>query len=556
MYRYDEFDSTFVRQRVRRFRDQVARRLTGALSEDEFKPLRLQNGLYLQLHAYMLRVAVPYGTLNSAQMHKLAYIADRWDRGYGHFTTRQNIQYNWPTLNDVPDILDALADVGMHAIQTSGNCIRNVTADHFAGAAADEVADPRPTAELLRQWSTDHPEFAYLPRKFKIAVTGSPNDRAVIRAHDIGLRVKFDDDGLLAYEVIVGGGLGRTPVVGKVICSALPKAHLLTYIEAILRVYNLAGRRDNKYKARIKILVNSMGIDAFRKAVDTEFQGLLSHDKGLSVDPAVEARIEQYFSPPVFMSMNVDEEALSTLLLDDENFSRWYRQNLSTHIDTNYSIVTISLKAPGAVPGDATAEQMRVVADLAERYGHDEIRVSHEQNLVLPHIHRSYLKKVYEMLLLNELATPNVGLITDSIACPGMDYCSLATARSIPIAQDISTHFSDPAYAEAIGPLKIKISGCINACAHHHIGNIGILGLEKGGRENYQFTFGGDHTENMQLGDRAGPGIDAEQVVPAIERVVKLYLNNREGSNEAFVDTYRRLGTTPFKEALYDESVE
>jgi sulfite reductase (NADPH) hemoprotein beta-component len=556
MYRYDEFDSTFVRQRVRRFRDQIARRLTGALSEDEFKPLRLQNGLYLQLHAYMLRVAVPYGTLNSSQMQQLAHISERWDRGYGHFTTRQNIQYNWPTLNAVPDILDALADVEMHAIQTSGNCIRNVTADHFAGAAADEVADPRPTAELLRQWSTDHPEFAYLPRKFKIAVTGSANDRAVIRAHDIGLRVLLDESGQLAYEVIVGGGLGRTPVVGELICSALPKAHLLPYIEAILRVYNLAGRRDNKYKARIKILVKSMGIDAFRKAVETEFQHLLSQNNGLSVDPTVEARIQQYFSPPVFMSMGVDEVALLRLLKDNEHFSRWYRQNLSAHVDPNYSIVTISLKAPGAVPGDATAVQMRAVADLAERYGHDEIRVSHEQNLVLPHIHRSYLKAVYETLVLNELATPNVGLISDSIACPGMDYCSLATARSIPIAQDISTHFADPAYAETIGPLKIKISGCINACGHHHIGNIGILGLEKGGRENYQFTFGGDHTERMQLGERAGPGIDADQVVPAIDRVVKLYLNNREGSNETFLDTCRRLGTTPFKEALYDTSVE
>lgn len=556
MYRYDEFDNTFVRQRVRRFRDQVERRLNGSLSEDEFKPLRLQNGLYLQLHAYMLRVAVPYGSLNSTQMRQLATIAERWDRGYGHFTTRQNIQFNWPTLKAVPDILDALADVGMHAIQTSGNCIRNVTADHFAGAAADEVADPRATAEILRQWSTDHPEFAYLPRKFKIAVTGSANDRAVIRAHDIGLRVRWDDSGQLAYEVIVGGGLGRTPVIGEVICPALPKTQLLPYIEAILRVYNLAGRRDNKYKARIKILVKAMGIDAFREAVDKEFQSLLAQEHPRSIDPAVEARINQYFAPPAFMSMSVDHISLSKSLKNNESFARWYRQNLSQHVNPNYAIITISLKAPGAVPGDATAAQMRCVAELAERYGHDEIRVSHEQNLVLPHVHKSYLKAVYDSLERHALATANVGLISDSIACPGMDYCALATARSIPVAQEISTHFSDPAFAESIGPLKIKISGCINACGHHHVGNIGILGLEKGGKENYQFTFGGDHTERMQLGERAGPGVDAEQVVPAIERVVKLYLNKRDSPSETFLDTCRRLGAEPFKQALYEKSVD
>lgn len=556
MYRYDEFDNTFVRQRVRRFRDQVERRLNGSLSEDEFKPLRLQNGLYLQLHAYMLRVAVPYGTLSSTQMRQLATIAERWDRGYGHFTTRQNIQFNWPTLKAVPDLLDALADVGMHAIQTSGNCIRNVTADHFAGAAADEVADPRATAEILRQWSTDHPEFAYLPRKFKIAVTGSANDRAVIRAHDIGLRVRLDDSGQLAYEVIVGGGLGRTPVIGEVICPALPKTQLLLYIEAILRVYNLAGRRDNKYKARIKILVRAMGIDAFREAVDKEFQSLLAQEHPRSIDPAVEARINQYFAPPAFMSMSVDQISLSKSLKNNETFARWYRQNLSQHVNPNYAIITISLKAPGAVPGDATAAQMRCVAELAERYGHDEIRVSHEQNLVLPHVHKSYLKAVYDSLERHALATANVGLISDSIACPGMDYCALATARSIPVAQEISTHFSDPAFAETIGPFKIKISGCINACGHHHVGNIGILGLEKGGKENYQFTFGGDHTERMQLGERAGAGIDAEQVVPAIERVVKLYLNKRDSASETFLDTCRRLGTEPFKQALYEKSID
>jgi len=399
-------------------------------------------------------------------MRQLAHISERWDRGYGHFTTRQNIQFNWPTLKTVPDILDALAEVGMHAIQTSGNCIRNVTADHFAGAAADEVADPRVTAELVRQWSTDHPEFAYLPRKFKFAVTGSANDRAVIRAHDIGLRLLKDDQGQLCHEVIVGGGLGRTPVVGEVLHPSLPAADLFPYIEAILRVYNLSGRRDNKYKARIKILKDRPGIN-----------------------PDTEVQINRYFTPPAFMSMPVDETALSLLQSEDEQFARWHRQNLSQHRDPNYSIVTISLKKPGETPGDASAAQMRAVADLAERYGHDEIRVSHEQNLVLPHVHRSYLPAVFEAL---------------------------------------SQHFSDSAYAESIGEMKIKISGCINACAHHHVGHIGILGLEKGGKENYQFTFGGDHTENMTLGERAGPGIAAEQVVPAIERVVKVYLKSRD----------------------------
>jgi len=510
MYRYDEFDFSFVHQRARLFRDQVERRLSGALTEDEFKPLRLQNGLYLQLHAYMLRVAIPYGSLTSRHMRQLAYISERWDRGYGHFTTRQNIQFNWPTLEAVPDILDALADVGMHAIQTSGNCIRNVTADHFAGAAADEVADPRIAAELVRQWSTDHPEFAYLPRKFKFAVTGSANDRAVIRAHDIGLRVLLDKQGQTCYEVIVGGGLGRTP----------------------------------------------MGIDAFRDAVETEFQSILSQKNRLQghsdIDPATEAKIKQYFEPPAFMSMPVDEAALSLLQTNNEQFARWYRQNLSQHRNSDYAIVTISLKKPGATPGDASADQMRAVADLAERFGHDEIRVSHEQNLVLPHVHRSYLPEVFDVLSQHDLASSNAGLISDIIACPGMDYCSLATARSIPVAQNIATHFEDPAYAESIGEMKIKISGCINACAHHHVGHIGILGLEKGGKENYQFTFGGDHTENMTLGKRAGPGIDADQVVPAIERVVNVYLKSRDNPDESFLDTCRRIGDNPFKEALYD----
>lgn len=552
MYRYDEFDTAFVRQRVKQFRDQIDRRISGALTEDEFKPLRLQNGLYLQLHAYMLRVAIPYGSLNSTQLRQLAFISDKWDHGYAHFTTRQNIQYNWPTLAAVPDILDALADVGMHAIQTSGNCIRNVTADHFAGAVSQEAEDPRITAEILRQWSTDHPEFAYLPRKFKISVTGSSNDRAVIKAHDIGLRVLRDSSGDTCFEVIVGGGLGRTPVIGKTLQAALPKADLLPYIEAILRVYNLAGRRDNKYKARIKILVNSMGVDAFRDAVDEEFKSIISQPSVIAVHPDTEANIQQYFSAPVFSNQAVDEALLQKLQLENLDFARWFKRNLHTHRNDNYSIVTISLKAPGEPPGDASSAQMRIVADIAERFGHDEIRVSHEQNLVLPHVHRSHLPAVFELLSQQKLATPNIGLISDIIACPGMDYCSLATARSIPIAQEISTHYSEEALAESIGPLKIKISGCINACAHHHIGHIGILGLEKGGKENYQFTFGGDHTENMQLGERAGPGIDADQVIPAIDRVVKVYFKQRTHEDESFLETCRRVGTDPFKQALYD----
>lgn len=552
MYRYDEFDTAFVRQRVIQFREQVARRLSGSLTEDEFKPLRLQNGLYLQLHAYMLRVAIPYGSLNSAQMRQLAAISEKWDRSYGHFTTRQNIQFNWPVLEAVPDILDTLADVGMHAIQTSGNCIRNVTADHFAGAASDEAEDPRVTAEILRQWSTDHPEFACLPRKFKISVTGSKQDRAVIRAHDIGLRVLKDAKGEIRYEVIVGGGLGRTPVIGKVLHSDLPKAHLLPCIEAILRVYNLAGRRDNKYKARIKILVNSMGIDAFKKAVDTEFQSILSQEDYAGIHPTTRAIIEHYFSPPAFVDLLSQETATQERMSVDPDFARWCKRNLHKHRNDDYSIVTVSLKAPGEVPGDATATQMRVMAEIAEQYAHDEIRVSHEQNLVLPHVHRSHLIRIYEHLVKHNLATPNAGLISDIIACPGMDYCSLATARSIPIAQKISSHYASTDKADTIGSFKIKISGCINACAHHHVGHIGILGLEKGGKENYQFTFGGDHTEKMTLGERAGPGIDADEVVPALDRVINIYIDKRENENETFPETCKRIGTEPFKDALYD----
>ncbi len=553
MYRYDEFDDAFVRDRVSRFRGQVARRIEGALTEEEFKPLRLQNGLYLQLHAYMLRVAIPYGTLNGAQMRQLAAIAERWDRGYGHFTTRQNIQFNWPKLGDVPDMLDRLAEEGMHAIQTSGNCIRNVTADHFAGAAADEVEDPRPTAELLRQWSTDHPEFAFLPRKFKIAVTGSPNDRAVIKSHDIGLRVRRSDAGEIGYEVIIGGGLGRTPMVGQVLRSFLPKADLLPYVEAILRVFNLHGRRDNKYKARLKILVHETGIENVRGEVEAEFARQMTTVGGPKVlpDPAEVERIASYFAPPVFEDLPEGAKRYEIARRADSVLRAWADTNLSEHRQPGYAIATISLKRPGEAPGDASAAQMRVLADLAEAYGHDELRISHEQNVVLPHVRREDLPEIHGILKRHGLATANAGLIGDIIACPGMDYCALATARSIPVAQNIARHFADPKYAQTIGEMRIKISGCINACGHHHVGTIGILGLEKAGRENYQITLGGDHTEAMTIGQRAGPGFDYDEVVPAIERLIEAYLVLREGAEETFLMAFRRLGAAPFKAALY-----
>lgn len=551
MYRYDEFDHRFVHERVAQFRDQVQRRLSGALSEEEFKPLRLQNGVYLQLHAYMLRVAIPYGTLNSDQMRMLAVISEKWDKGYGHFTTRQNIQFNWPALTDIPDMLEALAHVSMHAIQTSGNCIRNVTADHFAGAAQDEVADPRPIAELIRQWSTDHPEFAFLPRKFKIAVTGSPQDRAVIKAHDIGIRLVKNTQGTLGAQVIVGGGLGRTPMIGQELRDFIAISELLPYLEAILRVYNRIGRRDNKYKARIKILAHEYGIDALRADVEAAFA---AGHRGQTPDlhPQRIAQINSYFAAPAWRS----DDSLTlyeTRLATDPKFSAWVRQNTHAHRADHHAIVTISLKKPGQAPGDASADQMRAVANIAQRYGYDEIRVSHEQNLVLPHVHRADLPHVFQALQNADLATANIGLISDIIACPGMDYCALATARSIPIAQDIATHFSDPAYAQTIGEMKIKISGCINACGHHHVAHIGILGLEKAGRENYQITLGGNHTLDMAIGERAGRGLDAQDVVPAIERLVQAYLKLRLDHSETFLLTLKRLGTDPFVHAIYDQ---
>jgi len=548
MYRYTEFDEAFIRERNAQFRAQVERRISGALTEEEFRPLRLMNGLYLQLHAYMLRVAIPYGTLNGAQMRQLAMIAQRWDKGYGHFTTRQNIQFNWPKLGDVPDILDALGEVGMHAIQTSGNCVRNVTADHFAGAAADEIADPRPVAELLRQWSTDHPEFQFLPRKFKVAITGSPNDRAVTRAHDIGLRM-VEQDGQPGFEVIVGGGLGRTPLLGMVVRDFLPRADLLPYIEAILSTYNSFGRRDNKYKARIKITLHELGLDDLRARIEARFAEIRAEWRGADQD--ILARIEEDFAPPVFKTLPVS--SYEAAYAADPVFRAWADTNLHAHRAPGYAIVTISTKAHGATPGDATAEQMRVMADLAERYGHDELRISHEQNVILPHVHKSDLPAVHAALKAVGLATANVGLISDIIACPGMDYCALATARSIPVAQEIAQRFQAPGLEREIGAMKIKISGCINACGHHHVGHIGILGLDKAGVESYQITLGGDGTETATIGERAGPGFAYDEIVPAIQRLVSAYLARRAGPDESFLQAYRRLGAAPFKAALYPE---
>ena len=549
MYSYTEFDDSFIAERNAQFRAQVERRLDGSLTEDEFKPLRLMNGLYLQLHAYMLRVAIPYGTLGSRQMHKLADIADKWDKGYGHFTTRQNIQYNWPQLRDVPDMLDALAEVNMHAIQTSGNTIRNVTADHFAGAAADEIADPRPVAELIRQWSTDHPEFQFLPRKFKVAVSGAAHDRAVIKAHDIGLQI-VEQNGVLGFQVIVGGGLGRTPMIGKVLYDFVSSEDLLPTLEAIVSVYNLLGRRDNKYKARIKITVHENGIDDIRARVIERYA--LIRPQFTGVDQQILARIAADFVSPNLKTAPIN--AYTSAYDSDPIFRSWADTNLTDHRNPSYAIVSISLKAHGATPGDASAQQMHAMADLAAAYGHDELRISHEQNVILPHVHRSDLPALHAALKAVGLATANIGLISDIIACPGMDYCALATARSIPIAQEIATRFDELKLEHDIGPLKIKISGCINACGHHHVGHIGILGLDRAGVENYQITLGGDGTETATIGERAGPGFSADDIVPAIERLVLRYLALRTDASETFLQTFRRMGLAPFKMALYPEA--
>jgi len=549
MYRYDEFDAAFVGGRVAQFSDQVRRRLSGELNEDQFRPLRLMNGLYLQLHAYMLRIAVPYGTMSSRQLRKLAHIARVYDRGYGHFTTRQNIQFNWPRLKDIPAILDELASVEMHAIQTSGNCIRNITTDQFAGAAADEIIDPRPVAEILRQWSSLHPEFTFLPRKFKIAMTGAPNDRAAIRFHDIGLQAVANASGEIGWEVWVGGGLGRTPMIGKLINSFVPHEHLLAYLESILRVYNRYGRRDNKYKARIKILVHEEGLETIKGQVEAEFAEVRG---GVLTLPQAELdRINAYFAPPAFEALAAQKIDVARELILDPAYGRWLEHNLHSHREPGYVSVTVSLKPIGGAPGDATAEQMEAVADLAERYSFDELRVTHEQNLVLPHVRISDLRFVYDALVAAQLADGNSGLITDMIACPGLDYCALANARSIPIAQAISQKFASEERQKEIGDLMIKISGCINACGHHHVGHIGILGVEKKGGELYQITLGGDATENASVGKILGPGFEADAVPDAIERLVDTYVSRRESPAETFIAAFRRLGDAPFKEALY-----
>ncbi|MGH6753820.1 MAG: nitrite/sulfite reductase [Bradyrhizobium sp.] len=548
LYRYDEFDHAFVQARVEEFRDQVARRIKGDITEEEFKSLRLMNGVYLQLHAYMLRIAVPYGTLSSKQLRVLATIGRRWDRNYGHFTTRQNLQFNWIALKDVPDVLQALADVEMHAIQTSGNCIRNVTADHFAGAAADEVADPRPYAEILRQWSSVHPEFSFLPRKFKIAITASEHDRAAIKVHDIGLRLLKNADGETGFEVLVGGGLGRTPFIGKTIKPFVHGRDILSYVEAILRVYNQYGRRDNIYKARIKILVHELGIEKFAREVEEEWKQM--GDVGLTLDHSVVEEVRSRFSYPAYEKLPHMPDELKQAA-HDPLFERWRKNSVFPHKVQGYSIVTLSLKPVGGPPGDATSDQMDAVADLADRYSFGEIRVGHEQNLVLPHVAKRDLPQLWKALDRIGLATPNINLVTDIIACPGLDYCSLANARSIPIAQELTQRFSNHDTADLIGRLHINISGCINACGHHHVGHIGILGVEKNGEEFYQITIGGRADENAQMGTLIGPAVPYAEVADVIEDIVEAYLALRDRPEELFVDAVKRLGVEPFKERVY-----
>ncbi|MBB3389341.1 MULTISPECIES: nitrite/sulfite reductase [unclassified Rhizobium] len=554
MYRYDEFDHAFVAERVEQFRDQVQRRLSGELAEDAFKPLRLMNGVYLQLHAYMLRIAIPYGTLSSRQMRMLAHIARTYDRGYGHFTTRQNLQFNWPKLSEIPDALADLASVEMHALQTSGNCIRNVTADHFAGAAADEIADPRPYAEILRQWSSVHPEFSFLPRKFKIAVTGAERDRAAIQVHDIGLHLKKNDKGEIGFAVYVGGGQGRTPMVAKLIRDFLPEEDLLSYTTAVMRVYNLHGRRDNKYKARIKILVHETGAEELARQVEVEFAQL--KDSELKLPEKDVQAITAYFAPPALPERAEGWENLARWKKADPAFARWVQQNVQPHKNPDYGMVTISLKPIGGIPGDASDSQMDAIADIAEEYAFDEIRVSHEQNLILPHVALADLEAVYRGLVAINLAEANAGLITDIIACPGLDYCALANARSIPLAQEISRRFGDAARQAEIGELKIKISGCINACGHHHVGHIGLLGVEKKGAELYQITLGGSGDEHTSIGEIIGRGFEPDKVTDAIETIVDTYLGLRLDPSEIFLATYRRVGPQPFKDALYGSAAE
>jgi len=548
MYRYDEFDTAVVRERIEEFRDQVSRRVSGGLTEDEFKPLRLMNGVYLQLHAYMLRVAVPYGTMNSDQMRRLAHIARVYDKGYGHFTTRTNIQYNWPALSDVPAILSELAEVEMHAIQTSGNCIRNVTTDVFAGCADDEIEDPRPWCEILRQWSTIHPEFSFLPRKFKIAVIAASKDRAAMRTHDVGLQLIRGEDGQAAFRVFVGGGQGRIPHIAQEIAPAVPGRDLLAYLTAILRAWNLLGRRDNIHKARIKILVASLGIDAFREEVERHFATLRRED--LRVPDEEVARIRAYFAPPPFANLPRTSGAFDRASLADPDFARFARNNVRRHRQPGYATLIVSLKPQGGVPGDITADQMDLVADLAERFSFDEVRAAYEQNLVLPHVRLDDTPEIWRRLAEAGLATPNADLVTDIIACPGLDYCSLANARSIPVAQALSEQLADLDYQERLGPIRVNMSGCINACGHHHVGHIGVLGVDRKGEEYYQITVGGSADEQAALGEIVGRSLAADEVAPAVGRALDRYLEvRREG--ETFLDAVRRLGADPFRDAIY-----
>jgi sulfite reductase (NADPH) hemoprotein beta-component len=549
MYRYDEFDDTLVRERARQFRGQVQRRLSGELKEEHFKPLRLQNGVYLQLHAYMLRVAIPYGQLNGRKLRQLAMIADKYDKGYGHFTTRQNIQFNWIKLADMPDVLDDLADVEMHAIQTSGNCIRNVTSDHLAGAWADEIEDPRPWCEIIRQWSTFHPEFTSLPRKFKIAVTAAAPDRAAVRVHDIGLHMKRNAAGLVGFEFIVGGGLGRTPYVGHTIRDWIAKEDLLSYLEANMRVYNRYGRRDNKYKARIKILVNELGVEEYRSQVEEEFAAQHAWEKVVLPQEEID-RISAYFAPPRFEKLPATSKKFEAAKAD-KAFARWSRNNLRPHKMPGYISVHIALKPQGSPPGDCTSDQMRAAADIAEQYGADDIRVAHEQDLVLPHVKLDDVPAVYEALKAFGMASSNAGLASDIIACPGLDYCNLSNARSISVANEIQALFADPEFEDDVGTLHINVSGCINACGHHHVGHIGVLGVDKKGEEFYQILFGGRADEKAAIGSIQGPGLKHEEVAPAIRRVVDKYLELRASKDEKLVDTMARVGQAPFKEALY-----
>lgn len=548
VYRYDPSEREFLKTRAQQFEQQVARRLLGELDEEAFKVYRLMNGLYLQLHGYMLRVAIPYGTLSAIQMRQLAYVAKTYDKGYGHFTTRQNMQFNWPRLSDSPEILSVLADADLHCIQTSGNCIRNVTTDHFAGAALDEVVDPRVHAEILRQWSTDHPEFTYLPRKFKIAITGSPVDRAAVRFHDIGILARKNDAGEVGFQIYAGGGLGRTPIVGTKVRDWLPERELLRYVEAILRVYNTLGRRDNIYKARIKILVRELKPAKFIEMIEDEFTNLPADRQYL--EPDIVQAIRERFVAPDFAELSAVSPEHELMLEADPEFGHWVRNNTHPHRCPGYISAVISLKPAGGIPGDISAEEMVALADLAETYSLNEIRVSHEQNLVLPHVELSQLYTVWKALRRAGLATPNIGLISDSIACPGMDYCSLATARSVPVAQRIALRF-DEAKQREIGELKLNVSGCINACAHHHVAHIGILGLDKSGKESYQISLGGSADESAAVGTILGPSVGYDSVPDVIEAIVDIYLKNRS-ENETFIDTYRRVGIGLFKEALHD----